>query len=69
VIRAVVRTSILNNIEIVGITEGWKGMIECRTLPLTYEKVEDITSKGGTILKSSRTNPLKYPGARDERKQ
>jgi ATP-dependent phosphofructokinase / diphosphate-dependent phosphofructokinase len=45
--------------EIVGFTHGWKGLVEGLTTPLTLDIVEPIISQGGTILKSSRTNPFK----------
>lgn len=45
--------------ECVGITDGWKGMLECTTIPLNRETVEYIIMKGGTMLGTSRTNPFK----------
>jgi len=45
--------------ECVGIKLGWAGLIDNDTCPLTLEMVEDIISRGGTILESSRTNPFK----------
>jgi len=58
VIRAIVQTSILNDIEVIGILQGWKGIIKKDIIPLDYSCVKDIINRGGTILKSSRTNPL-----------
>ncbi len=46
-------------IECVGILDGWKGMIEGKTIPLKLEDVENIVNKGGTIVGTSRTNPYK----------
>ncbi len=48
--------------ECVGIEDGWKGMIEARSMPLTRENVEGIVGQGGTILGTSRTNPYKKEG-------
>jgi len=45
--------------EVVGFTHGWKGLVEGLTMPLTLDVVEPIISQGGTILRSSRTNPFK----------
>jgi len=59
VIRAVVRKGILEGLEIVGIKNGWKGMLECDSLTLDLEAVSGILPKGGTILGTSRTNPCK----------
>ncbi len=44
--------------EVIGFTQGWKGLVEGNTEPLTLERVETIISEGGTILRSSRTNPF-----------
>jgi phosphofructokinase-like protein len=60
VIRAIVRRSILfYGYEIIGILEGWKGMLEVKTIPLDLDKVSGILQRGGTMLKTSRTNPAK----------
>lgn len=58
-IRAVVYTASKLGYECVGILDGWKGMIEARTMPLKKEDVEYIIMQGGTILGTSRTNPFK----------
>ena len=44
--------------EIIGFSQGWKGLVEGNTEPLNLERVEGIISLGGTILRSSRTNPF-----------
>ena len=59
VIRAVVRRSINEGFEVIGFKNGWKGLIEKDTIPLTLETVSGILPKGGTILGTSRTNPYK----------
>ena len=61
VIRAVVRRALQNNIMIVGIKNGWKGLIENDTVDLDLNSVSGILPKGGTILGTSRTNPYKKP--------
>ena len=43
--------------------EGWRGLVEGKTRPLGLVDVQDIAKLGGTILKSSRTNPFKKEGA------
>lgn len=45
--------------EVVGIRHGWKGLIERDTVPLAVADVDGIERTGGTILKTSRTNPYK----------
>lgn len=47
----------------VGLLEGWKGLVEGNSRPLKLEDVQDIAKLGGTILKTSRTNPFKREGA------
>ncbi len=59
VIRAVVRKSINQGYEVVGIKNGWKGLIENDTMKLDLDSVSGILPKGGTILGTSRTNPYK----------
>ncbi|MFH1055540.1 MAG: ATP-dependent 6-phosphofructokinase [Candidatus Altiarchaeota archaeon] len=59
-IRAVVRKGMREyGMTFVGIRDGWKGMIEADGFELTEGDVSGILVKGGTILGSSRTNPLK----------
>jgi 6-phosphofructokinase 1 len=45
--------------EVIGFTRGWKGLVEGTTMKLDLETVEPIVCEGGTILRSSRTNPFK----------
>ncbi|MFH0764244.1 MAG: ATP-dependent 6-phosphofructokinase [Candidatus Omnitrophota bacterium] len=59
VIRAVVRKAVQNNVEVVGIKNGWKGLVDCDTVSLSIDSVSGIITKGGTILGTSRTNPYK----------
>jgi 6-phosphofructokinase 1 len=61
VIRAVVRKGINEGYEIIGIKNGWEGLIENDTLKLNLDAVSGILPKGGTILGTSRTNPYKKP--------
>lgn len=62
VIRAVVRRAINFNIEVIGIKNGWAGLIVADTQVLTLESISGILPKGGTILGTSRTNPYKNAG-------
>ncbi len=62
VIRAVVRKALLEGYEIVGIKNGWKGLVENDTMSLNMSAVSGILPKGGTILGTSRTNPYKKQG-------
>lgn len=59
VIRAVVRKAIQYNWDIIGIRNGWKGLIDGEMELLTDYSVSGILPKGGTIIGTSRTNPFK----------
>ena len=62
VIRAVVRKSVMHNgWRVWGIKHGWRGLLDGEVEELTLEAASGILAKGGTILKTSRTNPLKAP--------
>ncbi|HZU74612.1 MAG TPA: ATP-dependent 6-phosphofructokinase [Acidimicrobiales bacterium] len=63
VIRAVVRKGEMHHrYELVGFADGWRGVIEGRTIPLDVERCRGILPRGGTILGTSRTNPYKVDG-------
>ena len=60
VIRAVVRKGINNyGYEIVGIKDGWHGLLENEFMSLDLESTSGILPRGGSILGTSRTNPFK----------
>jgi 6-phosphofructokinase 1 len=50
-IRAVVRTAVYEGLEVMGIKQGYKGMIESDFIPMQASSVSDIIQRGGTILK------------------
>jgi 6-phosphofructokinase 1 len=58
-IRAVVRSSIFNNIEVVGVMNGYDGLIDGKVINLDSHSVSNILQRGGTILKSARSNRFK----------
>ncbi len=58
-IRAIVRRAEEYGWEVIGIRWGWKGMLEGEYINLEYDEVEEIIREGGTILGTSRVNPLK----------
>jgi phosphofructokinase-like protein len=63
VIRAAVRRGIKEyGYEFVGFRDGWKGPLEGLTMELGLPQVRGILPRGGTILGSSRTNPIKVDG-------
>ncbi|MBI4563936.1 MAG: 6-phosphofructokinase [Planctomycetes bacterium] len=58
VIRAVVRRASRSGSEVLGIRNGWAGLLKGLVEPLTDYSVAGILPKGGTILGTSRTNPF-----------
>lgn len=62
-IRAVVRTAIYKEIEVVGILRGYNGMIGGHFVPMQSHSVSNIIQRGGTILKSARSKEfMTYKG-------
>ncbi len=61
-LRSIVRFGVKRDVEVVGFLEGWRGPLENLVQPLTLADVSGILHIGGTILGSSRTNPLNEPG-------
>ncbi|MCD1294651.1 6-phosphofructokinase [Methanocella sp. CWC-04] len=62
VIRAVVYKAKEYGWDVLGVKYGWKGMLNADASPLEIKDVENILPMGGTILKTSRTNPFKVEG-------
>jgi len=65
-IRAVVKTAIKEyGMEVVGIHDGFQGLLEMRTRILSHDDVSGILTLGGTILGTSRENPFKAKVTQD----
>jgi phosphofructokinase-like protein len=63
VIRAIVRKGVAEyGHEFVGYRDGWRGPLEGDSRPLGVPEVRGILPRGGTVLGSSRTNPMKEEG-------
>ncbi len=60
-IRAVVRRALIADARVFGIKNGWRGLIEDDLISLTRSSVTGILRRGGTILGTSRTDPLDPP--------
>ena len=54
-------------VECVGILKGWKGFVENLTIPLNIADHDDLHTKGGTLLYTSRTNPFKGTTSKEEK--
>lgn len=55
-IRAVVRTGIYHNLEVIGIRRGYEGMIDADFIHMRSSDVSNIIQRGGTILKTARSS-------------
>ena len=62
VIRAVARRSFGRGYEVIAVHDGWRGLVDGQTSPLTNRDVSGLLPRGGTILGTSRTNPYKVDG-------
>ena len=58
-IRAVTRTALASGIEVVGIRDGYKGLVEGLYVPFERSSVSETISRGGTILGSARLPEFK----------
>jgi len=59
VIRAVARRSFDRGHEVLGVREGWRGLVDGLFEPLGPREISGILPRGGTIIGTSRTNPFK----------
>lgn len=65
-IRSVVRTCAYHNVECIGVYRGYQGMIENDFKEMGPRSVKDIINKGGTILKSARSNEFRTKEGREK---
>jgi phosphofructokinase-like protein len=62
VIRAVGRRVMTRGGEVVGVLEGWKGLVDGLFEPLGPREISGLLPRGGTIIGTTRTNPFKLEG-------
>ncbi len=62
VIRATTRRLLDDGWEVVGVREGWRGLVEGKLEPLGSREISGILPRGGTIIGTSRTNPFNLEG-------
>ena len=65
-IRAVVRTCVFHNISPIGISKGYDGLINSDMQIMNARSVKGIINKGGTILKTARSNEFKTKNGREK---
>ncbi|MEO6149870.1 MAG: 6-phosphofructokinase [Mucilaginibacter sp.] len=58
-IRAVVRTAIYNHLQVVGVRQGYQGLIDNNMYEMNNRSVSNILNLGGTILKTARCLPFR----------
>jgi len=58
-LRAVVRTALANDLDVMGIRRGYEGMIEGDVVEMDRRSVSNILQTGGTVLKSARSEAFK----------
>src|SRR5438105_9030669 len=62
VIRAVARRCFARGHEVDGVLKGWRGLVEGLFTPLGPREISGLLPRGGTILRTTRTNPFKVDG-------
>jgi phosphofructokinase-like protein len=65
VIRAVARQSLTRGYDVVGVRDGWRGLVDDVLEPLGPREISGLLPRGGTILGTTRTNPYKLDGGVD----
>ena len=65
-IRAVVRSALAKGVSVVGICRGFAGLIERDFTMLDSLAVGNIIQRGGTILKTSRSEKFRTPEGREK---
>ena len=65
-IRAVVRSGLYYDLKISGIIRGYDGMINGEIIPMDAKSVANIIQRGGTVLKTARSNEFRTPEGREK---
>ena len=63
-IRSVVRTAITSQIEVIGIQQGYAGLVAGKMIEMSMSSVANIIQRGGTVLKSGRSLEFHKPEVR-----
>ena len=58
-IRAVTRVALANGFEVMGIKDGYRGLVEGNYIPMDKSTVSDVLNRGGTVLGSARLTEFK----------
>ncbi len=68
-IRAIVRKSIFHGLEVVGIERGYSGLIAGEFREMNLSSVADIIHRGGTVLRTARSETFRTPEGRGKAAQ
>ncbi|GHV52747.1 ATP-dependent 6-phosphofructokinase [Synergistales bacterium] len=60
-IRAVTRAAIYNGLEVIGFRRGYEGLLDGDVIPLSISSVGGIILRGGTMLRTARSDRFKKP--------
>lgn len=60
-IRAVTRAAIYRNLDVIGVRRGYEGLLDGDVVPLTKSSVGGIIHRGGTILRTARSERFRRP--------
>lgn len=63
-IRALVRSALVEGIDVLGVNRGFAGLVKGEVRPLTSASVANILQRGGTVLKSGRDDSFTDPAVR-----
>lgn len=63
-VRAVVRMAVYHHLEVIGVMRGYAGLIEGDFRPLSVSAVGDIIHRGGTVLRTARSEEFMFPQGR-----
>ena len=61
VIRGVAKSALQYGIKVIGVLDGFRGLVENRVIPLDNMAVSGILTRGGTLIGTSRDKPHKMP--------
>lgn len=66
-IRGIGKSALYHDVQVIGIEDGYQGLIENRTHPLTMAELSGILTRGGTILgTNNRCSPDRYKTGIDD---
>src|SRR3954471_14974564 len=66
VIRATGRRVMVRGGDVVGVLDGWHGLVDGLFEPLGPREISGLLPRGGTIIGTTRTNPFKLDGGVDK---